>query len=76
VQGITIPFEGNNAQNPLLGRGRRGADDEIRTRDPHLGKVCRPVQTPRNHPWPAVLVDHRFAWFRRVSRCLAACTRP
>jgi len=26
--------------------------------------------------WPAVLVDHWFASFRTVSRCLAACTRP
>jgi len=30
---------GPNATKPLLSRGFEGADDGIRTRDPHLGKV-------------------------------------
>ncbi len=40
------PKDGNAAQssqenqiNPCLAGGSVGADDEIRTRDPHLGKV-------------------------------------
>jgi hypothetical protein len=28
-----------NAADPLLGKGSERADDGIRTRDPHLGKV-------------------------------------
>jgi len=36
----------------------------------------RPAETSWNRLWPAVLVDHWFASFRTVSRCLAACTRP
>ena len=36
----------------------------------------RTAQTPGNRLWPAVLVDQRFALFRVVFRCLAACTRP
>jgi hypothetical protein len=33
-----------NARFPLLPGGIVGADDEIRTRDPHLGKVVRAVE--------------------------------
>ena len=42
-----------NRRTPCCAGGSRGADDEIRTRDPHLGKVRRPVPlTCANTPKP------------------------
>ena len=43
-------ISGGDAMKPLLGRGFIGADDEIRTRDPHLGKVMTTVRTVRPVP--------------------------
>ena len=36
----------------------------------------RPVQTPGNWLWPAVLIDQRVVSFRGVFQCLAVCALP